>query len=112
MNLHCLFLVKIVAIYGLLVCKTFGLKIGSCKFVDKSQVWGLVSLGGYSAFYGKLDLVAFAPGSQEFITSCLGHLVVAILLAAYSNDWEYGLVLKSCSHNQNKKTNQTYKKPV
>ena len=38
MNLHCLFLVKIVAIYGLLLCKTFGLKIGSCKFFDKSQV--------------------------------------------------------------------------
>ena len=38
MNLRCLFLVKIVAIYGLLVCKTFGLKIGSCKFFDKFQV--------------------------------------------------------------------------
>ena len=38
MNLRCLFLVKIVAIYGLLVCKTFGLKIGSCKSFDKSQV--------------------------------------------------------------------------
>ena len=38
MNLRCLFLVKIEAIYGLLVYKTFGLKIGSCKFFDKSQV--------------------------------------------------------------------------
>ena len=39
MNFRCLFFVKIVAIYALLVCKTFGLKIGSCKFFDKSQVW-------------------------------------------------------------------------
>ena len=39
MNLHGLFLVKIFAIYALLVCKTFGLKIGSCKFFDKVQVW-------------------------------------------------------------------------
>ena len=43
MNLCCLFLVKIVAIYGLLVCKTFGLKIGLCKFFDKSQVWTVAS---------------------------------------------------------------------
>ena len=38
MNLRCLFLVKIVAIYALLVCKTFGLKIRSRKFFDKSHV--------------------------------------------------------------------------
>ena len=77
--------------------------------------WGLLSLGGFSAFYGKsfLDLVAFAlVGSQEFITSCLGNLVVAILLAPYSNNWEYGLVLMSCPHNQNKKADQRHKKPV
>ena len=75
--------------------------------------WGLLSLGGFSAFYGKsfLDLVAFAlVGSQEFITICWGHVVVAILLAAYSNNWEYGLILMSCSHNQNKKAD--HKKPV
>ena len=34
-----LFLVKIGAIYPLLVCKAFGPKIRTCKFFDKSQVW-------------------------------------------------------------------------
>ena len=38
MHLRCFFLVKIVAIYALLVCKIFGAKIRSCKFFDKSQV--------------------------------------------------------------------------
>ena len=30
---------KIVAMHALLVCKIFGLKIGPCKFFDKSQVF-------------------------------------------------------------------------
>ena len=38
MHLRCFFLVKIVKIYTLLVCKIFGPKIRSCKFFDKSQV--------------------------------------------------------------------------
>ena len=33
------FWLKIVASYALLVCNTFGPKIWSCNFVDKSQVW-------------------------------------------------------------------------
>ena len=40
MHLCCFFfLVKIVAIYALLVCKIFNRKIRSCKFFDKYQVW-------------------------------------------------------------------------
>ena len=38
MHLRCFFLIKKVAIWALLVCKIFGPKIRSCKFVDKSQV--------------------------------------------------------------------------
>ena len=38
MHLRCFFLLKIVKIYALLVCKIFCLKIRSCKFFDKSQV--------------------------------------------------------------------------
>ena len=33
------FLIKLVVIYAFLVCKFFGLKIWSCKIVDKFQVW-------------------------------------------------------------------------
>ena len=36
------FLVIIVAIYALKVCKIFGPNIRLCKFFDKSQVWDLV----------------------------------------------------------------------
>ena len=39
MHLRCFFLVKIVAIYALLVCKIFGPKIWLCKLLDKSYVW-------------------------------------------------------------------------
>ena len=38
-HLRCFNLSILVIIYTLLVCKTFGLKIRSCKFFDKSQVW-------------------------------------------------------------------------
>ena len=38
MHLRCFFLVKIVAVYALLVCKIFGPKIQPCKFFDKYQV--------------------------------------------------------------------------
>ena len=36
-----LFLVKIVAVYTLLVCKIVGRKIWLCRFFDKSQVWSI-----------------------------------------------------------------------
>ena len=38
MHLHCSFLVKIVEIFALLVCKIVCPKIRSCKFFDKYQV--------------------------------------------------------------------------
>ena len=59
MHLHCFFLVKIVAIYALLVCKVFGPKIRPCKFFDKYQVW--------CWYVGKMD------GCQDvLISSMLG----------------------------------------
>ena len=48
MHLCCFFLVKIVAIYALLVCKNFGAKIRSCKFFDKSQVCKSICRNGQS----------------------------------------------------------------
>ena len=61
MHLRCIFLVKIVAIYTLLVCKIFGPKIRSCKFFDKSQVWSkvifIISNKYYSKTNNKLDPV-------------------------------------------------------
>ena len=38
MHLGCVFVSKIVAMYALLLCITFGPKIWSCKFFDKSHV--------------------------------------------------------------------------
>ena len=38
MHLRCFFLLKIVKIYALLVCKIFCLKIRSCKLFDKYQI--------------------------------------------------------------------------
>ena len=38
MHLRCFFLVKVVTIYALLVCKIFGPKMRLCNFFDKYQV--------------------------------------------------------------------------
>ena len=53
MHLRCFFLVKIVAIYALLVCKIFVAKIRSCKFFDKSQVWGGVPPNSAKLFWAE-----------------------------------------------------------
>ena len=55
-----LFLVKMVANSALLVCKTFGPKIQSCKFFDKSQV--CISHSNYNLTF--LDL--FSKGTLIF----------------------------------------------
>ena len=68
MNLRRLFFVKIVAIYALLVCKTFGLKIGSCKFFDKFQV----------CFQGLLNAVTF-PSMNPMTTRWLSLTILAHL---------------------------------
>ena len=66
MHLHCFNKVKIVTIYALLVCKIFGLKIRSCKFFYKSQVW-VENHDGFGHLYKKKRVCRKrAPGSIFF----------------------------------------------
>ena len=66
MHLHCFNKVKIVTIYALLVCKIFGLKIRSCKFFYKSQVW-VENHDGFGHLYKKNAYVENVSQAQYFL---------------------------------------------